>query len=230
MTSLSDLTTSGRIQRAQRVTLYGPNGIGKSTLASKFPSPGVIDTEDGSVQLDVTRIKAETVDQLTEALKLLIAGQHEFKTVVVDSIDFVEKFLRQKVCRKQRVDGIESIGFGKGWTFLREEFDRFLGDLDKLITANIHVVVAGHSVVKRVYLPGLADPFDRYELSLYASNAAKLRQWSDAVLFINWDTKVVETPQGRARGTGGKERVIHTTHSAAHDAKNRVGLSEESAV
>src|SRR5262249_15587234 len=67
----------------------------------------------------------------------------------------------------------------------------------------------------------------RYELKLDSINSAKLREWADAVLFVSWDVRITENAEGRVRGVGGKERIIYATHSAAYDAKNRVGLPEK---
>ena len=75
--------------------------------------------------------------------------------------------------------------------------------------------------------PGLSDSYDRFKLKLDTVNSNRLREWSDAVLFISWDTRVVENAEGRRRGVGGKDRVINTQHSAAFDAKNRVNLPEK---
>ena len=91
----------------------------------------------------------------------------------------------------------------------------------------MHVIAIGHSTVKRIQPPGLSDAYDRYELKLDPVNSSRLKESADAVLFLNWDVRVTENAEGRVRGVGGKERMIYTTHSAAYDAKNRVGLPEK---
>ena len=48
--------TRGKIQTAQKIVLYGPEGIGKTTFASRFPEPLFIDTEGSTRQLDVARL------------------------------------------------------------------------------------------------------------------------------------------------------------------------------
>jgi hypothetical protein len=223
--SLSNLIRTGIVNRAQRIGIYDPNGIGKSTLAAKFPCPVFIDCEDGTAHQNVARIQVNDVDRFYEAFRVLKSEQHTFKTVVLDPIDGSEGFMRQQVLKRHKVTSIEDFGYGRGWTYLREEFSLFLsGCLDAFIHRGINVVVIGHSTVKRVQPPGLSDAYDRYELKLDPTNSAKLREWCDALLFINWDVRTTENAQGRVRGVGGSNRVIHTTHSAAHDAKNRVGL------
>jgi hypothetical protein len=225
---LQNLIKTGPICRAQRIILYGPESAGKTTLAAKFPSPLIIDTEDGSVHQNVTRISALTEEPFFEAMRVLSSTQHSYKTIVIDTMDSVEQFIRERVLRAHRMRHIEDFGYGRGHTYVREEFNKFLtGCLDRFILAGIHVVVISHSVVKRAQPPGLSDAFDRYELRLDAGNAARLKQWSDALLFLFWDMRTVENAEGRVHGVGGKERVIHTSHTAAYDAKNRVNLPEK---
>jgi hypothetical protein len=198
---------------------------GKSTLGAQFPAPIFIDTEDGTTHQNVSRIQADNAERFFDALRILNGEEHAFRTVIIDTVDAAERFLRQRVLKRHKVAAIEDFGYGRGWTYLREEFDLFLsGCLDVFIYRGINVLVICHSTVKRVQPPGFSDAYDRYELKLDPTNSAKLREWCDALLFINWDTRTVENSQGRIRGVGGSERVIHTTHCAAHDAKNRVQL------
>jgi AAA domain len=225
---IEKLIQEGRLNRAQRIVEYGPLGIGKTWLATQFPDPVLFDTEDGSLQYNVKRIRALNSDDFFNALRVLTKAQKpEFKTLVVDTIDMAEKFIRDRILRIHRLNGLEDFGYGKGWTFLREEFERFLSELDKLITCGIHVVIVGHSTVKR-YQPPLAETgYDRFQLKLYEANSNRLMEWADAVLFVNWDTHVVESRNGKPRGVGGRVRVIHTQHSAGWDAKVRVDLPEK---
>jgi translation initiation factor RLI1 len=48
--------SKGKIDRAQKVVIYGPEGIGKSSLSAEFPDPVIIDTEGGTAHMDVRRI------------------------------------------------------------------------------------------------------------------------------------------------------------------------------
>jgi len=144
---------------------------------------------------------------------------------VIDTIDHVELFLRSEVCREHRISGMEGLAYGKGWVFLTEKFAEFISRyLDSLIAVGIHVVVVGHTNIKRVVYPGL-DGFDRWELRLYSGCANRLKEWSDAVLFLNFKTRVVDN-EGKPKGTGGKVRTIYTAHDATYDAKVRIDLPE----
>jgi hypothetical protein len=225
---LETLVKTGPIARAQRIVIYGPESSGKTTLAAQFPDPLIIDTEDGSTHQDVCRIQTRTDETFFQALRALASESHSYKTIAIDTITGVEQFIRERVLKRHKMRNIEDFGYGRGHTYIREEFGALLtGCLDRFIFAGINIIVTSHSVVKRVQPPGLSDAFDRYEPSLDAVNAARLKQWSDALLFLAWDTRIVENAEGRVRGVGGKERVVHTTHCAAYDAKNRVGLPEK---
>lgn len=216
---------SGPLPRAQRFTIYGVHGIGKSTLAAGFPTPIFVDTEDGTSHLAVNRILAGDYQSLIKALLELPETDIPCRTVIVDTIDHVELFLRDEVCRAHRIDGIEALGYGKGWVFLAEKFNNFINRyLDPLIKAGIHVVTIAHSNIKRIQWPGL-DRFDRWELRLSLGCANRLKEWSDSVLFLNWKTRV-SVSEGKPKGAGGTERAIYTTHAAAHDAKTRVPIPE----
>ena len=200
--------------------IYGPNGIGKSTLASKFPNPIFIDTEDGTSHLDVQRASLSDYSSLCKVLDTVRESELPCRTLVIDTIDYVELFLRETVCKEHRISGMEGLTYGKAYGFLIEKFSEFLLKyLDALISDGIHVLIVGHAVTKRIQPPGM-DAFDRWELRLYQGCAHRIREWADHVLFLNWEMRVTEN-QGRPKGVGGKERVIYTRHSAAHDAKVR---------
>ena len=217
----------GLIPSATRLALYGPEGVGKTSLAAGFPEPVFIDTEGGTAHLDVARFtRPRAWAELLAAINHLLTVEHGHKTLVIDSIDWAEKLLIEEVCRKANKDGLEDFGYGKGLVYLAEEFARFLALLEKLRERGVHVVLVGHSTIRKFEAPDAAGSYDRYELKLTKHVAALVKEWVDALIFVNFVTKVTEK-DGKQRAVGGRERVVHTTHTAAWDAKNRYGLDDK---
>jgi hypothetical protein len=217
----------GLIPSATRLALYGPEGVGKSTLAAGFPEPVFLDTEGGTAHLDVARFpRPRNWADALAAINHLLTVEHGHKTLVIDSVDWLEKLLIEEVCRKANKEGLEDFGYGKGLVYLAEEFARFLALLEKLRDRGIHVVLVGHSTIRKFEAPDAAGSYDRYELKLAKQVAALVKEWVDALLFVNFVTKTTEK-DGKLRAVGGRERVIHTTHTAAWDAKNRYGLDDK---
>lgn len=54
----------GKLASAKKVVIYGPEGIGKSTFASKFPDPVFIDTEGSTKDMDVARFETPSSWQM----------------------------------------------------------------------------------------------------------------------------------------------------------------------
>jgi hypothetical protein len=218
----------GKIARPQKVVAYGPEGVGKSTLASQTPEPVFLDTEGGTHHLDIVRIdSASTWEQITAAIAALARDGHGFRTLVIDTADWLEKRLIEHLCRKHNKDSIEDFGYGKGWVILGEEFAKFLGSLDDLLAKGMHVLFLAHSQVRKFEAPDQAGSYDRFELKLSKQVAPLLKEWADVVLFGNFVTRVAEKDNGKHRGVGGKERVLFANHTAAFDAKNRHGLPDK---
>lgn len=219
--------TKGKQKSAVRVCIYGTEGIGKTTLASQFPAPLILDTEDGTRMLDVARVAIPDWKTLTLAVAELTVSPQGFKTVVIDSADWAERLLIEWMVKAAGKKSIEDFGFGKGYTILAEHWGTFLSDCDNLIAAGLNVVFVAHSTVKRTSPPDQTDGYDRYELKLSKQTSPLIREWSDALLFANFKTRLIDGADGRKKATGGKTRVMYAERSAAWDAKNRYGLAEE---
>lgn len=220
--------TRGVRRTAKRVVMHGVEGIGKSTLASQFPAAIVLDTEDGTNHLDVARVTVADWADLEGSLHDLARDRQGFETVVIDSIDWAERLLIEHILRAaHNKRSIEDFGFGKGYTMVAEAMGRLLAVCDTLVTAGMHVVLVGHTTVKRTSPPDMDEGYDRFELKLTKQSAPLVKEWADCILFANYRTKLVEGQDGRTRAKGGKERVLHTERTAAWDAKNRCGLAAE---
>lgn len=227
--------SGGSIYSAQKVVIYGPEGIGKTTLARQFPDPVFIDTEDSTKTYNVTRItqadgttKPSSWTILLEMVKAVKSGVIPCKTLVIDSLDWAETLCIKHVCDKAQKDGIEDFGYGKGYTYLEESFGKLLNELSDIVSMGIHVVCTAHATMRRVELPEETGAYDHWELKLEKKDSALVKEWADMVLFCNYKTIVIagNTPMDKNKAAGGK-RVMHAVHTPWWDAKNRFGLPED---
>ena len=223
--------TRGKRARAQKVVIYGPEGIGKSSFASQFPEPVFIDTEGSTDNMDVARLdKPTSWTMLVNEIAFIKANPTECKTLVVDTVDWAEQLAVAHVCSQHGKQGIEDFGWGKGYTYVQEEMGRFLNALSDLVDMGINVVLTAHAQIKKFEQPDEMGSYDRYELKLGQKTGSKtaplVKEWADMVLFANYKTLVMTTDNGKKKAQGG-ERVMYTNHRPAWDAKNRHGLPDE---
>ncbi len=219
---------NGKLKRPQKVGLYGAEGVGKTTLAAKFPDPLFIDTEGGTAQMDVRRIDSiATWEELLEVVREIAVTPNICKTLVLDTADWAERLEMEYVCRKNKWNSIESPGYGRGYQICGEEFGRLLNELDKVIDAGIHVVITAHAKMRKFEQPDEMGAYDRWEMKLSKQVAPLLKEWCDMLLFCNYQTYVVQgaSPMEKAKVQGGK-RVMHASHHPCWDAKNRHGLPD----
>jgi len=219
--------TKGKIKSAYKVVIYGPEGIGKSTMASQFPAPVYIDTEGSTVRMDVDRFDTpNSFDDVLADLDQIYKEDHNYKTLVIDTMDKLELMINDKVCQEQNVTGIEAIGYGKGYTFAAEKVNKLLGKLDVIRMARgMNIVIICHGQMRKFEQPDEMGAYDRWELKLSKKVAPMVKEWADMVLFSNYKTYVVKSETGTKKAQGGK-RVMYTTHNPAWDAKNRDNLPE----
>ena len=218
--------TKGKIDRAQKVVIYGSEGIGKSSLAACFPDPLFIDTEGGTSHMDVRRIeKPQSWEELLAIVREVAATKDVCKTLVLDTADWAEQLITAYLCSKYKQNSIESFSYGKGYTYLGEEFARLLGAFDTVLASGIHVVVTAHAKMRKFEQPDEMGAYDRWEMKLSKQVAPLLKEWCDLLLFCNYQTYVVTSENNTSKAQGGK-RVMYTSHHPAWDAKSRVNLPE----
>ena len=223
--------TSGKQQKAKKVVFYGPEGIGKSTFASRFPDPLFIDTEGSTTELDVKRYpKPTSWEMLLQEVREIIQLK-PCRTLVIDTADWAERLCTEHICASHGKKGVEDFGYGNGYTYIAEEWGRFLNLLQDVVdVANINVVLTAHAIIRKFEQPNEMGAYDRYELKLgkktTAQTAPITKEWADMVL--NYKTfSVAVDDKGKKHKAQGGQRVMYTTHHPCWDAKNRYGLPEE---
>lgn len=213
---------------APRVLIYGVEGIGKSTFAAGAPSPIFIQTEDGlgSLAVDHFPLATKTVD-VFDAIGALYGEDHTFRTVVVDSVDWLETLIWRDVEAKYDA---KDLAFGKGAMIAADRWREVLEGLNALRTQRgMAVILIAHTEIRRFDSPE-TEPYDRYQPKLQARTSALVREWCDAVLFANYRTIVKKDEVGFnktvARGVSTGERLLFTSERPAYMAKNRYSLPE----
>lgn len=225
--------STGKIQTAIKTVIYGPEGIGKSTFASRFLDPLFIDTEGSTKYMDVKRLPAPSSwSMLLQEVQYVKSTPGLCRTLVIDTADWAEQMCIQQICAQKNWGGIEDAGWGKGYTYLAEEFGKLLNLLEDVVKSGINVVVTAHAQMRKFEQPDELGSYDRWELKLQKKTAPMVKEWADMVLFANYKTIVVNVDgqgaiKGKNKAQGAGQRVMYTTHHSCWDAKNRHGLLDE---
>ena len=215
------------------VALYGVEGIGKTSFGATAPNPIFLPTEDGLIS--VPGVDAFPIPQSFEdvraACKTLATEKHDFKTFVIDTVDWLEPLLQREIASTQGKENIEDIGYGKGYVLAAEAFRKFMAGLDMLRKKkDMNILLLAHSTVKRYDAPD-TDPYDRFGLKLNKHVSSIVMEACDAVMFANWRIQTTKADGGFNRkitkAIGDSERCMYTSHSPTHDAKNRFGMPDQ---
>lgn len=219
--------TTGRIPKAQKVVLYGVEGIGKSTFASQFPDTLFIDTEDSTLHMDVKRFDKPTswtmLLQQVEYVKI----NRPCQTLVIDTIDWAEEICKKHLMAANGWNAIDAEGYGKKFVALAKEMGTLLDKLSEVIDVGINVVITAHAMLRKKEEPDEMGAYDRYELKLEKKTAPIVKEWSDNVLFANYKTTIITDSKTESKKATGGQRMMYTTHRPAWDAKNRWQLPDE---
>lgn len=218
--------TSGKRNEPRRIVFYGVEGIGKSTIASRFPEPLFIDTEGSTNDMDVMRFDppASSWQMLLDQIKYVRDNPSVCKTLVIDTIDWAEKIEIEDLCKERQWKGLEDAGYGKGYTYSAERIGLMLNLLKEVNERGIHIVITAHAQLQKVELPEEMGAYDHWTMKTSKKAAPLVKEWATDVFFCNYKTHVIEVENKKK--AQGNERVMYTTHTPHWDAKNRLGLPD----
>jgi hypothetical protein len=237
------MTLLSRIQRGRtpmppRLFLYGTEGIGKSTFASHAPKPVFVQTEDGLGEIECERFPlASSFEDVQLALGELHSEEHDYETVVVDSLDWLERLVWDVVCKEHGAKSIEKVdgGYSKGYVHALVYWRRVVDLLNALRSdRGMVVLLIAHAKVEKFQDPE-SSAYDRYSPRLHKHVAALICEWCDAVLFATRRIRTQTEDAGfnrtrtipNAIGAGGGERILRCVGGPSCIAKNRYGIVEE---
>jgi hypothetical protein len=222
-----------RSNKPPRIVFYAVPKFGKTTFASQAPNPVFIQAEEGEGELELAGKKVNTYDEIIEFIAFLAENEHDFRTVVLDTADAVEKILWSEVVKREGKNSIEEIGWGKGYVKANELWAEILKGFDYLRDQKgMAIIVLAHTKIKR-HTPPDCDSYDRYTFALQDSDKTStcvlLSGWADVILFGNYKvfTKKSES-DGSTKGLNAEApRSIYTEERATHWGGNRYGLPYE---
>lgn len=210
-----------------KVLIYGVEGIGKTTFASKFPDPIFIDTEGSTGFINARKLPNPTswtmlLDELED-----IKAEPRGKTLIIDTLDWAERLAKEYLMDKNKWAAIDSTNYGSRYVALSDEIGKLLNKLTEIKDVGINVVLTAHAETKKHELPDEMGQYDKYTLKLEKRDAGLAKEWADMILFFNYKTTIISDSKSNSKKATGGQRVMYTTHKPAWDAKNRLGLPDE---
>jgi AAA domain len=222
-----------------RIVIYGPHGIGKNTFLANAPKPVLIDIEGGHPTGSPVEAfpQAKSFQDVMDAMGALYTEDHEFQTLGIDSLDWLEPLIWAETIRRNNEANpsktwgtIEDAGYGKGYLATLDVWRDYFEAVNALRNdKGMAIIQTAHADVKRYENPE-TEPYDRYQIKLHKMASALVQEHADMVLFANYKTSVTKTDVGMKkvnRGVGAGTRVIYTQERPAFLAKNRHNLPPE---
>lgn len=236
--TLKDITSKGN-QLPNRYGLHGLEGWGKTSFAAQFPKPLFIQTlgETGlETLIDSGRLpetphlpEVTSWTDLVHGLTLIASEKHDFKTLVIDTLNGAERLCFEHVRQVECEGSAEKfLAYGRGPEIAANHWRGFLNKLDEVrMRQRMIIMLLIHTKVTKFKNPEGSD-FDRYQPELSAQSWSLTHKWLDVVLFGNFlQTTAKDANDKRQKGLGGDKRILYCTRAAAWDAKNRIGLPAE---
>lgn len=214
-----------------KMLIYSEHGLGKSSLAAAAPAPLFVNVENGLSEIDTDAMNVPgTLEDVQEQLSMVLSEDHQYKTLVIDTIDWLETRINEFVCRQGNQKSISDFGYGAGFQQAFEETVKIVKMLDKIHTdKGMCVILLSHAVIKTFQNP-LGSDYDTYRLKLREKNAELYLEYATIVGFLRIPVTVVEEKQGftnKTKAIAPPDRVLSATPNAAYSAKNRYWITED---
>lgn len=238
---LTELISSKGSGLPNRYILHAVEGFGKTSFGAHTRKPIFIQSKGETgleTLIDAGRVpntphfpECQTWGELRGYVDALAAQEHDYGTLVIDTLNGAERLCHEAVCVRDFAGDWGERGFasyGKGPDVAASEWRLLLNSLDKLRNERkMTIFCLAHTKVQNFKNPDGAD-FDRYQPELHKTTWSLTHKWADVILFGNFETTVdVDKGTKRGKGKGGNQRVLYAERSAAFDAKNRLGLPAE---
>ena len=226
--------TSGRKPGPRRILIHGNHKVGKSTFATSAPRAIVLNIEDGVGNIDCDKTEQlKTPMAVLEAIHWLQREKHDYATVVVDSIDWLETGFQTDFCAEKSVASVTEYGggYGKGETLIVPKWKNFLAQIDILRThRRMGIIFISHTTLAKVN-DAVIGMYDKYVPDIDKRALPLILEWVDDILYaqVKIFTRQENTGFGNSRNlaVGGSDRVLITGGTPGVEAGCRMAIDRE---
>jgi hypothetical protein len=210
------------------VVLHGVHGVGKTTFACGAPNPVVCCIEDGLGVIDAPHWSILSYQDMMQAVGTLYTEEHDRKTLVVDSLDWLETHIQAEACRRNGWASLEDPGYGKGYVAALGIWREYLDGIKALRDEKgLTIVQIAHTHIKRFDSPE-TESYDRLVIKLHDKASSLVQEHADIVALINYRVSIKTSDTGfgqkKARAVGGGQRVLYLQERPAFLAKSRYDM------
>ncbi|HUS51136.1 MAG TPA: ATP-binding protein, partial [Candidatus Paceibacterota bacterium] len=233
--SLIDIVTDNPDGGAPIILIHSLEGLGKSSWAANSPNPIFLQTEKSLTTIIVDHFPlAKTTEEVWKYITMLITEDHQYKTLVVDTLDWLEKLFWTSVVNdynrneSKNIEHPGDIGYQHGYAKAMVYHEKFIKGLMKLHDEkNMAIILICHNEIKNFSING--ESFDKFTLKLHKKAAAKYKELAYAILFLNHRMTVTtsENVMEKNKAVGQGQRVIYTDVRPMFEAKSRYDLPFE---
>jgi len=219
--------------------IYGLPGIGKSTWAASAPGAVIIPCEDGVDELAVDKFPLATCYRdVLGYMQALVAEDHDYGSVVIDTVDWLERMIWDEIVQEAGVSSIERVdgGYGRGYVAALRYWRELCAILDRLrLERGMIPILVAHAKVERYEDPE-GPAYDRWVPRLHKQAAAILSEWCDVVGFAAFRKAIKSEDAGFGRkrnvavavgAASGQDRILRVQPTPSVLAKNRYGIVED---
>ena len=211
-----------------RVIVVGPDKIGKSTFAASAPAPVGILTEEGLDNIEVPAFPVcTTLREVYGCVATLIKEEHPYKSMFLDSVDWLEPLVWSSVCEKNNWEHIDQAGYGKGYAAALQEWRRLIVGLQGLRNKGMNVILLSHHKQRKVESPLYPEPYDSVSLKIHEKAGSLLCEWADIIGYLDMKVSLTETStEGKSRAVSSGARIMRVAAAPSHCGGNRFGMKD----